>query len=427
MTFLLQNARVIDPVTNLDTITDILIENGIIKKIKKNITSDTGTKKLDLSGKIVTPGFIDMHVHLREPGFEYKETIETGCTAAANGGFTAVCCMPNTNPCIDNAEVVEYVKTKARNALDGIVDVYPIAAATKNREGNELSPMAELVEAGAVAFSDDGSPIEKAQMMRLALEYSKMYDVPIIQHAQDMSMTKGGLMNEGITSTSLGMNGMPSIAEDLIASRDIIILEYAGGNYHLAHVSTKGTVELVRQAKKKGLKISCEVAPHHFVLTDEAVRSFDTNTKMNPPLRTQEDIDAILAGLLDGTIDAIATDHAPHSFDEKEVEYCNAPFGIVGLETAIGLSITFLIQKKILTWKQLIEKLSTNPRKLLKLTELKIAEGAEANLTIIDPQLEWVVNPKELKSKSKNTPFGGMKLTGKSVGIFNHDKLFKTE
>jgi dihydroorotase len=423
MNILLQQARIIDPVTARDDVADILIENGIISKIGSRLDIKGQVQKIDMNGKIVTPGFIDMHVHLREPGFEYKETIESGCAAAAAGGFTAVCCMPNTHPVMDNAEVVKYVKTKAAEALNGLVDVYPIPAITKGREGKELSPIAELIESGAVGFSDDGSPVESSAMMRLALEYAGMFGAPIIQHPQDMSLTKGGVMNEGATSTAIGMPAMSPVAEDIMVARDLILVEYIKTRYHIAHISTKGSIELVRQAKRKGLPVTCEVTPHHFTLTEESVRSFDTNTKMNPPLRTKEDIDAIFEGLRDGTIDAIATDHAPHSYDEKEVEYINAPFGIVGLETAVGLAISQLIEKKILNWMQLIEKFSTAPRRLLRLPEIKIAEKSPANLTLLDPQKEWTVDPNLFKSKSKNTPFGGWKLKGKAVGIINHGMI----
>lgn len=423
MNILLQQGRMIDPLSKRDEVVDMYIENGTIAKIGTGLNTKGTVQRIDMKGKIIAPGFIDMHVHLREPGFEYKETIESGCTAAAAGGFTAVCCMPNTNPTMDNAEVVKYVRAKAAEALDGLVDVHPIPAVTKGREGKELSPMAELVECGAVGFSDDGNPVENAAVMRLALEYAGMYEALIIQHAQEMSLTKGGVMNEGAVSTAIGMSIMPSIAEDLVVARDLILVEYTGTRYHVAHVSTRGTIELIRQAKRKGLPVTCEVAPHHFTLTDDAVRSFDTNTKMNPPLRTKKDVEAILEGLRDGTVDAIATDHAPHSFDEKEVEYINAPFGIVGLETAVGLSATKLVANKVLTWMQLIEKFSTAPRRLLRLPEIRMEEKTRANLTFINPEKEWSVDPTLFKSKSKNTPFGGWKLKGKTIGIMNHGMM----
>ena len=367
---------------------------------------------------------MDMHVHLREPGFEHKETIETGCRSAAAGGFTAVCCMPNTNPPIDDASVVKDIIEKGKRVSHGVVDIFPVAAATKGREGKELSPMMELAGAGAVAFTDDGAPIEGAEMMRRALEYASMIGKPIIQHAEETSMTRGAAMNEGVVSTSLGLPPMPRVAEDSMIARDLKLVEYLHAQYHLAHMSTAGAVELMREAKKKRLPVSCEVTPHHFSLTEDACRTFDTNTKMNPPLRTREDVEALQAGLRDGTIDVIATDHAPHSFDEKQVEFAFAPFGIVGLETAIGLAFTNLVWPEILSLSQLIEKYSTSPRAILHLPAIRIAEGEGANLTILDPNLEWIVDPHLLKSKSKNTPFGGWKLKGRAIGIVNNNSSY---
>jgi dihydroorotase len=368
-----------------------------------------------------------MHVHLREPGFEHKETIETGCLSAAYGGFTAVCCMPNTNPAIDDESVVRYIHEKGKTVCEGVVDVYPIAAATKGREGKELAPMAELAHAGAVGFTDDGAPISSAEVMRRALEYSSMYGLPIIQHAEESTMTHGGSMNEGVVSTTLGMPGIPPIAEELMIARDLILLRYTPkARYHVAHVSTRDSVEHVRRAKAQKLNVTCEVTPHHFTLTDVIVGSFDTNTKMNPPLRTNDDVQAMKQGLKDGTIDVIATDHAPHTIDEKEVEYTQAPFGIVGLETALGLSIAELVEQGFLTLSQLIEKLSTNPRRICSLPVIKIQEGEMANLTLFDPACEWIVNIQEFKSKSKNSPFDGRKLKGKSVGIINNGIVLLT-
>jgi dihydroorotase len=378
----------------------------------------------DLKGKVIAPGFIDMHVHLREPGFEYKETILTGAAAAAAGGFTAVCCMPNTEPAIDDESVVRYIQSKAKSALNGLVDVYPVAAVTKGRRGEQLAPLAELSDAGAVAFSDDGAPVYDAEIMRRAMEYAAMFGKPVIQHAQEMSMTKGGVMNEGSVSTALGLPGMPSLAEDIMVSRDIQICRYTRGQYHVAHLSTAGAVDLVRRGKGEGVNVTCEVTPHHFTLTDEAVRGYNTNTKMNPPLRTSSDVEAVRWGLRDGTIDVIATDHAPHSYDEKEVEFQFAPFGIVGLETAIGISVTELVQSGVLTLAQLIEKLSVNPRRILHLPSIVIAEGEAANLTIFDPAAEWIVDPPSLKSRSKNTPFGGRKLIGKPIGVLNNGQSY---
>jgi len=420
MHLILKGGRVVDPVSGRDEVMDLQIVDGRIKKMGGNIAPPKEAQVVDMNGKVVAPGFIDMHVHLREPGFEHKETILTGCTSAAAGGFTAVCCMPNTNPPIDDESVVEFIQAKAKVALKGLVDVYLIAAVTNGRKGEHLAPLAELASAGAVAFTDDGDPVHDAEIMRRALEYAQMFNKPIIQHAQDMPMTKGGVMNEGLTATELGLPGMPSVAEDVMVSRDISLARYTGGQYHLAHMSTAGAVDLIRQAKAAGLKVTCEVTPHHFTLTDDVVRSYDTNTKMNPPLRTKEDVEALKEALRDGTIDVIATDHAPHSFDEKQVEFQAAPFGIVGLETAIGLAITGLVMTRLLSLSQLIEKFSKNPRRILHLREIKIAEGEIANLTLIDPALQWIVDPAQFKSKSKNSPFGGYRLTGKSVGVINN-------
>jgi dihydroorotase len=423
MQLLLKGGRVIDPVTGRDESLDMLLLDGRIEKIGKTI-APSSVQTIDLHGKIIAPGFIDMHVHLREPGYEHKETILSGCTAAAAGGFTAVCCMPNTNPPIDDVSVIRFIQNKAKVALNGLVDVYPIAAVTHGRKGEHLAPLAELAEAGAVAFTDDGDPVHDAELMRRALEYAAMFKRPIIQHAQDLPMTKGGVMNEGFASTELGLAGMPPIAEDVMVARDISLAEYTGAQYHVAHMSTAGATELVRRAKVRGLHVTSEVTPHHFILTDDVVRSYDTNTKMNPPLRTRDDIEAMKKGLHDGTIDVIATDHAPHSFDEKQVEFQAAPFGIVGLETAIGLSMTELVHKGILSLSQLVEKFSVNPRRILHLPGVKIAEGEMANLTIFDPLEEWAVDPASFKSRSKNTPFGGFRLKGRAVGVINNGQVY---
>ncbi len=423
MSLHLKSGRLVDPVSGKEETVDLFISEGRIQKMAASIAEVKGAKVVELSGKIIAPGFIDMHVHLREPGFEHKETIESGCTSAAYGGFTAVCCMPNTNPAIDDESVARYVHEKGKQVCDGIVDVYPIAAATKGRKGEELSPMAELAKAGAVGFTDDGSPIMSSEIMRRALEYSSMYGLPVIQHAEESTLTRGGCMNEGFTATRLGMPGIPPVAEELMVSRDIILLRYVPkARYHVAHVSTKETVEIVRKAKKENLKVTCEVTPHHFTLTETLVEGFDTNTKMNPPLRTADDVRAMKEGLRDGAIDVIATDHAPHTIDEKEVEYTQAPFGIVGLETAIGLAITELVEQKFLSWFQLVEKFSTNPRRILSLPPVAIEPGAPANLTIIDPRKEWVVDTSSFHSKSKNSPFNARRLVGAPVGVINNGR-----
>ena len=421
MKILLKGGRLVDPVSGRDEVVDIQIVDGRIDRIAATIPASKGFEEVDLRGKVIAPGYIDMHVHLREPGYEHKETIESGCASAAAGGFTAVCCMPNTNPAIDDESVVRYVHEKGKSVCDGLVDVYPIGAATKGRQGAELAPMAELAQAGAVGFSDDGSPIASAEIMRRCFEYSSMYGVPVIQHAEEPTMTQGGCMNEGVMATRLGMMGIPPIAEELMVARDIILLGYIpGARYHVAHISTKGALNLVRKAKSEGMKITCEITPHHFSLTEDIVAGFDTNTKMNPPLRTREDIAAMKEGLRDGTIDVIATDHAPHTIDEKEVEYTQAPFGIVGLETSIGLCFTELVHKKVLTLAQLVEKLSTNPRRILSLPQIKFAEGEKANMTLLDPTLEWTVDISSFRSKSKNSPFHGYRLKGKAIGVVNN-------
>ncbi len=424
MNILIKNGHVIDPANKVDEKLDVLISDGKIAKLRKTgSVPANGAEVIDASGKLVVPGLIDMHVHLREPGFEYKETIATGTDAAKAGGFTAVCCMPNTNPAIDDESVVRYIHEKGKTVCDGIVDVYPVAAATKGREGKELSPMAELANAGAVGFTDDGAPIANAEVMRRVLEYSSMYGIPVIQHAEESSMTHGGSMHEGFASTRFGLPGIPSVAEELMIARDVILLGYAPkARYHVAHVSTSGSLDIIRRAKSAKLNITCEVTPHHFTLTDEAVADYDTNTKMNPPLRTMNDVQAMKEGLKDGTIDVIASDHAPHTIDEKEVEYAQAPFGIVGLETTIGLAISELVAQKFLTLYQLVEKLSTNPRNICSLPKIRIEAGERANLTLIDPEAEWTVDCSALHSKSKNSPFHGRRLRGRAIGIVNNGK-----
>jgi dihydroorotase len=361
-----------------------------------------------------------MHVHFREPGHEHKEDIASGAAAAAAGGFTAVACMPNTDPPIDSASVVSFIFKKSEGLA---VDVYPIGAITKGRKGESISPMMELREAGVVGFSDDGSPVNNTKVLRTALEYASMLDLPIIQHAEDPHLFAGGVMNESLVSTELGLPTIPRLSEDTVVARDLMFTEYVNGCYHLAHMSTAGAAMAVRAAKAKGLRVTSEVAPHHFTLTDEAVRGYDSNTKMNPPLRTADDVRAMKEALRDGTADAIATDHAPHAGFEKEVEYVYAPFGIVGLETAVGLSITELMLENWLTLTQLIEKLSTNPRRILRLPEIRIEEGARANLTFLDLTAQWVVDASAFRSKSRNTPFHGRALTGRALGIFNNGQL----
>jgi dihydroorotase len=420
MKILLTNCNILHPSQNLNEKgKDILIEDGLIKQIGNSAVDTHADRIIDLKGNYVVPGFFDMHVHLREPGREDEETILTGCESAAYGGFTGVACMPNTEPAIDSAEVVKFVKEKAANNL---VDVFPIAAATANRKGEVLSPIAELSEAGAVGLSDDGTAIKTASILKRALEYSQMYNLPIIEHCEDESLS-GGAMNESINSTLLGLPPIPSIAEDLIVMRDIILAEYTKGHIHIAHISSKRAVQLVREAKARGIQVTAEVTPHHFTLTDDSLKTYDTNYKMNPPLRSQADVDEVLAGLKDGTIDCIASDHAPHSLEEKEAEFEYAPNGIIGLETTIGLAMSELLHKKILTLEQIVNKLSINPRKILNLPIPQFKVGGVANFTFIDPDGVWTVDVSKFKSKSKNSPFDKRLFTGKAIGVINNRKM----
>lgn len=422
MKIILKNVRVVNPEQKLDEKnTTLIIENGIISTLgeKENI-EDKDAKVFNLEGKVVVPGLFDMHVHLREPGREDEETVVTGCNAAANGGFTGVACMPNTEPAIDSAEVVSLIKKQSAGHL---VDVYPIGAATIGRKGEILSPMVELYEAGAVAFSDDGVAVKTSAMVKRALEYSRMLNLPIIEHCEDESLA-GGAMNEGMNSTLFGLPPIPSVSEDIIVIRDILLAEYTGGKIHIAHISTKKSVELVRDAKRKGLNVTAEATPHHFTFSDSELKTYDTNFKMNPPLRTGEDVTAIIEGLKDGTIDCIASDHAPHSIEEKEMEFEHAPNGIIGLETQVGLTLTELFHKNILTLNQVIEKMVIKPLKILNIPVPQIKAGESANLSILDLDEIWNVDKQGFKSKSRNTPFDKMLLKGKSVGVINKGKMY---
>ncbi len=421
MKILLKNLTAINPEQNLqEKNIDLLLSDGKIAEFAHNLDYDEKTVKIiDLSGKQVVPGFIDIHVHLREPGREDEETIETGCKSAAFGGFTAVACMPNTEPAIDSAEVVEFIKNRSKN---NIVDVYPVAAATVGRKGEFLSPMLELKEAGAVAFSDDGVAIKTASILKRAMEYAKMIDLPIIEHCEDESLSFGS-MNEGLNSTLFGLPPLPTVSEDLIVMRDILMAQYTGARVHIAHISSANAIKMVREAKSKNINVTAEVTPHHFTLTDDALKTYDTNLKMNPPLRSHKDVKEILDALKDGTIDCIASDHAPHSIEEKELEFDYAPNGIVGLETSIGLALTELFHKKILSLDEIILKYSINPRKVLNLKVPAFKVGEKAELTILDLDEVWTVNKEKFVSKSKNTPFDKRLLTGKAVGIYNNGKL----
>lgn len=410
-TLLIKNGRVIDPAQNLDKIASIFIEDGKIKSVDaKSLKAD---KIIDAKGLIVTPGLIDMHVHLREPGKEDEETIASGVNAAVAGGFTSIACMPNTDPVVDNEASAEFVYLQAKRA--NLANVFPIGAITKGSQGAQLAEMGQLVRGGAVGFSDDGAPVKSAEVMRRALEYAKMFDKPVIDHCEDTDLTQNGVMNEGYLSTLLGLPGMPKVAEEIMVHRDIILAKLTGGRLHLAHITTARSVELVRQAKKEGIKVTCEVTPHHFTLTEECVRSFDPRFKMNPPLRTEADVKAIREGLKDGTIDVVASDHAPHSDEEKDVEFSLAPFGVIGMESLLPVVITELIGKKILTWSEAIAKLTINPARILGIPKGTLRVGADADVTIIDPKKEWVIQPGTFRSKSRNCAFAGWRAKGQAV------------
>jgi dihydroorotase len=412
MDVLITNGRLIDPANKVDEKLDILIAGGKIAKLGKtgSISAD-GSQVVDAAGKLVVPGLIDMHVHLREPGFEYKETIASGTAAAKAGGFTSVCCMPNTNPVNDNRSVTEFILSRAREAA---ARVYPIGAITKGSKGEELAEMGDLHAAGCYAVSDDGKPVMNASIMRRALEYAKIFDMLVISHCEDATLAAHGVMNEGAVSTELGLRGIPRAAEEVMTGRDISLAELTGGRLHVAHVSTAGSVRMIRNAKSRGVRVTAETCPHYFSLTDEAVRGYNTMAKMNPPLRTAGDVAAIREGLKDGTIDVIATDHAPHAADEKSGEFDYAAFGIVGLETALGLALK-LVEEGILTLSEAIAKLTVKPATILKIGKGTLSTGSDADITIIDQSEEWVVDSSRFKSKSKNTPFNGWKLTGKAI------------
>jgi len=409
---LLKNARVVDPRASIDGAFDLLIEDGRIAKVARNIAPADATT-LDLTGLCVCPGFIDMHVHLREPGQEWKETIATGTKAAAAGGFTGVACMPNTQPPIDSRSVVEFVLAQARE--HGAVPVYPIGCVSKGQEGVELAEMGDMAVAGARGFSDDGKPVASAGLMRRALEYARIFDLPVIDHCEESSLVAGGVAHEGEVATRLGLAGWPGVAEDVMVQRDILLAEYTGGAVHIAHMSTGRSADLVRRGKAAGIRVTCEVTPHHIALTDEAIASYDTHAKMNPPLRAEEDRAALLAAIADGTVDAIATDHAPHNADEKCVEFSRAPFGVVGLETAVSICLDRLVHGGVIGLSRLVELLSTGPASVLRLAKGSLAVGADADITVLDLDRKVVVKPEAFASKSVNTPFEGWTLRGAPV------------
>lgn len=415
MKLLIENGHLIDPSSGQNSGKNLLIENGrVVAWLGQNETAPADAEVFDATGLIVAPGFIDLHVHLREPGQEHKETIRSGCAAAVAGGFTSVCPMPNTSPVNDNAAITRFMIEQAEHA--GLANVFPVGAITKSSDGAELAEMGEMKTAGAVAVSDDGRPVPNAGIMRRAMEYAKDFDLPVIDHCEDKSLSNGGVMHEGKISLLLGLKGMPALAEEIDAVRDVLLAKETGARVHIAHISTKGAIEIVRRAKNEGINVTCEVTPHHFTLTDQVVEGYDTNTKMSPPLRSAEHLEAIIEGLRDGTIDAIATDHAPHHADEKALEYDRAPMGITGLETAVGLAFERLVHTGIIDLKRFVELFSTNPAKIFSLQNrgtLKV--GAIADVTILDPDLHWTYKAAESKSKSKNSPFDGWNFTGAPV------------
>ena len=407
----LRGGRVIDPANKIDTVTDLWIEGGVIAAL-----GDFGNREadetFDCTGKIVAPGLIDMHVHLREPGREEDETIATGVASAIAGGVTSVACMPNTEPALDSQSSAEFVVQQARRA--NLANVFPIGAITKGRQGNELSEMGGLVQGGAVAFTDDGTPVSSAEVMRRAMEYARGLGKAILSHSEDLELTKGGVMLEGAVSVRLGLKGMPSAAEEIMVYREIALAEISGAHVHILHVSTAGSVDLIRNGQKKGIRVTGEACPHHLTLTDESLRTFDTNYKMAPPLRTQADIEALIDGLKDGTLSVLATDHAPHALEKKTREFDQAPNGIIGLETFLPISIQALIEPGHLDWPRMLGMMTIAPAQVLGIDRGTLTPGAVADVTVIDPDVEWTIDPTRFKSKSRNCPFGGWKVRGRA-------------
>jgi len=420
MNLLIKGGRVIDPSQGIDDTLDVVVENGRVKEIGKGLAAPAGAETIDASGRYVVPGLIDMHVHLRDPGLEYKEDIVSGTRAAVAGGFTSVACMPNTKPAIDNKAVASYIINKAKT--EGFCNVFPVGTITQAMHGDRLAEMGELKEAGCVAVSDDGKPVKNSELMRRALEYANGMGILVISHAEELELVGEGVMNEGFTATELGLKGIPRVAEDIATAREIMLAEYVGAPVHIAHVSTAGSVRIIREAKARGVKVTCETAPHYFTLTDDAVRGYNTNAKMNPPLREAADVAAIKQGLKDGTIDCIATDHAPHHLDEKDLEFNEAMNGIIGLETSLPLSLG-LVREGAISLQQLVEKMSCNPSKILGVDRGTLKAGSVADITVIDPDKNWTVVAEQLASKSKNTPWLGEPMTGAAAATVVAGKI----
>lgn len=408
MKLLIKGGRLLDPANGIDDQLDLLIEKGAVAAIGTDLDS-SDAQIIDATNRLVVPGLIDIHVHLREPGYEYKEDIQSGVSAAVAGGFTSVACMPNTDPVNDNKTVTNYICQKAAEA--GLANVFPVGSITKGLKGESLSEMGQLREAGCVAVTDDGRPVDDGEIMRRAMEYASSFDLPVISHAEDLSVVAGGVMNDGFVATELGLKGIPWVAEDAMVARDVMLAEFTGAHLHIAHVSTRGAVEIIRAAQKRGVAVTAEVTPHHFTLTEDAVRGYDTNAKMNPPLRSAEDVAAVREGLADGTIGVIATDHAPHHRDEKNVEFNIALNGIVGLETALPLTLN-LVDEGVLSLSEAIARLTSGPAQALNLSRGALAVGDIADVTIIDPEYKWTLEADKLTSKSKNTPFDGWSFKG---------------
>jgi len=409
---IVKNGRVIDPAQNLDIVADVAIEDGSIREIGTNL-SHPGAEEFDASGLVVAPGFIDIHVHLREPGFEHAETIESGSRAAAAGGFTSICCMPNTQPVNDNATVTSYIRDRAQRFA--VVNVYPIGAITKNSAGEELAAIASMKQAGIVAISDDGRPVMNARLVRRAMEFARDLDLPLIEHCEDLNLSAGGDMHEGLQSTRLGLRGIPRSSEDVMVARDLILTELTGCRYHVAHISSAHSVQMVAWAKQHGLRVTSETTPHHFALTDSQMRPYDSNYKMKPPLRESRDVEAVIEGLLSGAIDAIATDHAPHPGAEKMQEFERCPFGIIGLETALGLALEQLFHTGKIELAQLVQLFTSRPASILSLDRGTMVPGATADLTVFSLDRDWTYDVNRSPSKSRNTPFHGHRFRGGPV------------
>lgn len=410
---LLRGGRVIDPSTGRDEVADVLLREGSVAAVGTGLGVPDGAEIRDVAGRIVCPGLIDLHVHLREPGGEHKETIASGTRAAVAGGFTAVCAMPNTDPPVDDPAAVGFIR--AEGLRSGAARVYPVGAISVGQKGERLTQIGEMVDAGAVAITDDGRPVSDAGLMRLALAYARTLGIPVASHCEELSLSRGGSMNEGLVSTRLGLFGIPNAAEDVMIARDLMLAELTGGHIHIQHVSTRRGVELIRQARERNVPVSAEATPHHFSLTDEAVDGYRTEAKVNPPLRAAADREAVIQGVADGTLDVIATDHAPHHYDEKEQAFDDAPFGLVGLETALGLVITKLVAPGILSLDRLVERMSCTPARAFNLPGGTLRTGAIADVTVFDPAEEWTVDPSAFLSRSRNTPFAGWRLRGRAV------------